>query len=147
MPARQGRRPLPSARHPSDALGLCREVGLKVPRGPAQPARAAIGAGLGNGCSFVVFLFQHVFLLRLENGGATWLNRIFLPFSLRGFTREGAWIPPLAVLSGLNLWKAKKKAAGGSGVQERRWHNDSLISAAVRREITKWYYANSFSRC
>lgn len=54
------------------------------------------------------------------------------PFLLRGFAREGASLPPFADPGGLNLGKAKKKAAGGSGVQGRRWHNDSpcVISAA-----------------
>lgn len=52
-------------------LDLCSEVDLKVPSDRVRPVRVAIGAGLGNGCSFVVFLFQHVFLLRLENGGTT----------------------------------------------------------------------------
>lgn len=52
-------------------LGLSREVDLKLPSDRVRPVRVAIGAGLGNGCSFVVFLFQHVFLLRLENGGTT----------------------------------------------------------------------------
>lgn len=109
-------------------LCLSREVNLKVPKWPGWTSSGCYWSWLGKWLLFCCVFVPTCLPPPLRK----WRNDVTQPqipalFSA-WFTSQASLIPPLVSLSGLNLWKAKNKAAGGGGVQGRRRHNDSLFA-------------------
>lgn len=126
-------------------LSLSSEVDLEVPTWPGSGSSGCYWSWLGKWLLFCCVFVPTCLPPPLRK----WRNDVTQPHFPALFC---AWVLkwsflgyPFSSSSGINLWKAKNKAAGGGGVQGRRWHNDSLWSLQqMRREIIKLYYAKSF---